>query len=119
MLTNTRLGYLWCGLTGGILLMSSLPGSSLIYKVVAAHDLIRWVHFIAYALVASIPVAAWRLWTSVLASFAIAVLGIAFELLHAFIQGCAIFPQNVLADLFGVACGILLGMNIRVMRNSA
>jgi VanZ family protein len=55
----------------------------------------------------------------VLASFAIAVLGIAFELLHAFIQGRTISPENVLADLFGVVCGILLGMNIRVMRNSA
>ena len=54
-----------------------------------------------------------------LASFAIAVLGIAFELLHAFIQGRAVSLQNVLADLFGVACGILLGMNIRVMRKSA
>jgi hypothetical protein len=28
-------------------------------------------------------------------------------------------PQNASADLFGIAAGILLGLNIRMMRNSA
>lgn len=92
---------------------------SLIYKFSATHELSRWVHFIAFALAVSIPVVARRIRTSVLVAVATVTLGISFELLKASIQRCAVSPNNVVADLFGAACGILLGMNIRVMRKPA
>ena len=119
MLTNKQLRYLWCVLTGGILLMSILPGSSSIYQAVAAYDANRWIHFLIYATVAAIPVVAWRHRTSVLFSLVIVALGIALELLHAHIPGLIGRPQNAFADMFGAGAGILLGLNIRMMRNSA
>jgi uncharacterized membrane protein YedE/YeeE len=119
ILTNPQLRYFWCVLTGGILLMSNLPGSSLIYQAVAAYDSNRWVHFLVYATVAVIPVVAWRRRTSVLFSLVIVALGIALELLQTHIPGLIGRPQNAFADMFGVGAGILLGLNIRMMRNSA
>jgi len=115
MLTNSRLRYLWCVLTGAILLMPILPGSSLIYQAVAAYDANRWIHFLAYATVAAIPISSWGRRTSVLFSLAIVVIGIPLELL----QGFTGRAQNVFADLFGFGAGILLGLNIRMMRTSA
>jgi zinc transporter ZupT len=47
------------------------------------------------------------------------MLGTVLESLQAFVPGLFARPQILLADLFGVAAGILLGLNIRVMFNSA
>jgi len=100
------------------MLMSILPGRNVIYHAVAAYDANSWVHFLIYILVAAIPVAAWRRRSSVLLCLLIAVLGIFIKLLHAFIPLLMIRHQNVLADMFGVAAGILLGSNIRMLRSS-
>jgi len=118
MLTNTRLRYLWCVLTGAILLMPILLENSLIYQTFVACDANRWVHFVVYATVAVIPVVAWWRRTSVLFSLAIVVLGIPIELLQAHMPGLIGRPQNVFADMFGFGAGILLGLNIRMMRTS-
>ena len=99
--------------------MSILPGNSSIYQVVATHGLNRWVHFLAYAAVAAIPVGAWRRRSTILFSLVIVMLGTALESLQAFIPGLIARPQILLADLFGVAAGVLLGLNVRVMFNSA
>lgn len=119
MLTNMRLAFLWCVLTVGILLMSFLPGSSLIYRVVAPYDANRWVHFLVYAIVIAIPVAAWKRRTSVLLSLVTTVLCISIEFLQVHIPGLIAHPQYALADLFGAAAGILLGSNIRMLYSSA
>jgi hypothetical protein len=118
MMTKRRLFYLWCLLVAAIFLASLLPGSSRIYRVIAGCDSNRWVHFLAYALAAAIPVAAWRRTGTVLLSFLVAVMSVVLELLHA--HGSGPFPraQNIAADLFGAAAGILLGLNLRMMRNS-
>ena len=63
---NNRLLYLWCVLTVGVVLISLLPGSIWIYHFLAAYDSNRWGHFLAYASVATIPVAAWKRRTSIL-----------------------------------------------------
>lgn len=114
-----RLRYLWCVLIGGIFFMSILPGNSSIYQVVATHGLNRWVHFLAYGAVASIPVAAWRRRGTILFSLFIVMLGTVLESLQAFVPGLTARTRILLADLFGVAAGILLGLNVRVMFNSA
>jgi hypothetical protein len=119
MLTNTRLRYLWCVLTGGILIMSILSGCSSIYQSVVAYSANRWIHFLVYATVTAIPVFAWRRRSSVLFSLIIVVLGFTFELLQAHIPGLIGRPQNAFADMFGFGAGILLGLNIRMMRTSA
>jgi len=119
MLTKMRLRYLWYVLICGILLMSILPVSSSIYKVVVAYDANRWIHFLVYAAVASLPAAAWKRRSSKLLAMAIIGLCIAVEPLRTLIPGPIVRPQNALADLFGVVAGILLALNLRRMRTSA
>jgi len=119
MLINTQLRYLWCVLTGGVLLMSILPGSISSYQAVAVYNSNRWVHFLVYATVVAIPVASWRRRSGVLFALSLAILAIILESLQTTIPGPIVRPQNVLADLFGVGAGILLGLNIRTMRASA
>ena len=119
MLTRMRLRYLWYVLIGGILSMSILPGGSSIYQVVAAYDANRWIHFLVYATVASLPTVAWKRRMSLLLPMAVIGLCIALEPLRTLIPGPIVRPQNVLADLFGVVAGILLGLNLRRMRASA
>ena len=118
MLTNNRLFYLWCVLTGGVILISVLPGSSSIDHFLAAYDSNRWAHFLAYVSVATIPVAAWKSRTSILFSLIPALVSIALELWQSHMPGPMVRTQNVPADLFGIAAGVLLGLNIRMMRNS-
>ena len=113
MLNNTRLRYLWCVLAGGILLYSLLPGSSWVYRVIATYDSNRWVHFVVYSAVAALPVAVCRRWPKLILALLIAGVCIALELTQAYISSPIGRRQNVAADLFGVAAGILLGSNIR------
>jgi hypothetical protein len=106
-------------LAGGIFLASILPGNSSTYQFIAAFDANRWVHFLAYASISTIPFATWKSKVNMFLSLLPAVISIALEGLQTHVSGPALCVLNVPADLFGLAAGVLLGMNIRVMRNSA
>jgi hypothetical protein len=84
-----------------------------------AYDSSHWIHFVIYALVAVIPVVAWRKRANIMFSLAMPVLGATSELLQALIPGIVGRSQYGIADLFGVAAGILLGANIRMTYSSA
>jgi hypothetical protein len=118
-MTNDRLFYPWCFLAGVIFLVSILSSGSPVYHLIATVDSNRWIHFFAYASMATIPVAVWKGKTNVLLSFIPAIMSIVLELLQDHFGGPFIRTQNVSADLFGIAAGVLLGLNIRVMRNPA
>ncbi len=117
---NTRLRLIWYVLVGGVLLMSIRPGSSWLYQVISTNELNRWVHFLAYILLVAIPFASWKGRTGGALSLLVAALGIGLEVTQALISGpmLALAPDNVTADLFGVAAGTLLGYNIRLLRSS-
>jgi hypothetical protein len=119
MSTNTRLCYLWCAMTSALFFISILPSGSWTYKALSIYDSNRWLHFLACATIAAIPVAAWRPRTNLLLSLVIGSLGVVPELLQQIIPGSIARPRNILADLFGVAAGVLLGLNMRVMLNPA
>ena len=119
MSMDNRLFYFWCMLISVIFLTSILPGGSSAYQVIAAYDANRWLHFLAYAAVATIPIALWKPRSNVMLAFLPPVISIALELLQAHLSGPAIRAQNAPADFFGLAAGVLLGLNIRVMRNSS
>ncbi len=119
MLKKNRLVYLWCLSLGGILFLSILRGSSWYYDSIAAVDSSRWAHFLAYALVATIPVAAWRYRRDVAFCLVPVLMSVALESLQMHTPGPVAHIHNVSADIFGIAAGILLGLNLRIMRNSA
>ena len=115
MLTQIRLRYLWYVLICGIFLMSIIPGNNSIYRLVVAYDANRWIHFLVYAIVATLPAVAWKRRFSMLLPMAVVGLCMALEPLQAYIMGPIVRPRNVLADVFGVGAGILLGLNLRRM----
>lgn len=119
MLSDKQLRFLWCVLSCGVLLMSTPFAADWIDHFIGVNNVNSWLHFGAFAFVAAIPVAAWRQRTNQLLSLVFVLVGIAIELMPAFIPGTIVRPQNAPADLFGVGAGILLGLNLRMLRNSA
>ena len=119
MIAKYRIPFLWCVLTSGLVLITILPDNNALHDIVTGFDSNRWAHFIAYAAVVTIPVALWRRRTSIFLSLLPAFLAIALEFLPIYVPGEMPHRQSVPADLFGVAAGILLGLNIRAMRASA
>ncbi|MDR3573729.1 MAG: hypothetical protein P4L50_07705 [Anaerolineaceae bacterium] len=118
MLRSNRLVYLWCALIGGIALSAILPTNSQIYKSFADYDSNRWCHFLAYTSVVAMPFVLRKRKQGFLLFFVPPVFCIVLEMLHAYIPGLADRVQNTQADLFGAAAGVLLGLNLRVMRNA-
>src|ERR1017187_8662465 len=114
MLTNNRLFYLWCVLTGGVILISVLPGSSSIDHFLAAYDSNRWAHFLAYASVATIPVAACKMTYNILFSLIPALVSIALELWQSHMPGPMVRTHNVPADLLVLAAGATVDLSIRM-----
>jgi hypothetical protein len=113
-----RFLYIWCLLIWAILLVSSLQHARSVYQYIAPLDLSRWIHFLAYAAVVALPIAAWVRKKSILLSFIAPILSIAIEATQAGIPLPALRMQTIPADLFGIGAGILLGLNIRMMHRS-
>ena len=118
MSNKRRLRYLWCTLMGGLVFISILPESGWMCQIVGGHDLNRWVHFLAYGTMVAVPFIVWRSRTDIWLPLILVATGIALEFLQRLIPGSNVQVQNALADLFGVAAGILLGLNLRAMRAS-
>jgi 4-amino-4-deoxy-L-arabinose transferase-like glycosyltransferase len=116
MSKSWQLSATWLTLICSILVVTNLPGRSWLYQVMFPYNYNRWLHFIAYATIAAIPVVAWRRWSIVLASVVAALLVVALGSLQTFLPNHMDRPQPALPDLFGIAAGILLGLNLRMMR---
>lgn len=114
-----RFLYLWCLLVCSIFLSSSLQSAKWAYHYLAPYDSNRWIHFIVYAVIVALPVGTWRRRKAILLSFVPPIMSIILESLQAGIPLPVLQTQTIPADLFGVAAGILLGLNIRTMRKSA
>jgi hypothetical protein len=111
--------YVWGVLAGGVMFISVLPSGSWLGQVTAPYCANPWVRFLAYAAVAAIPYAAWRMRWGILCSLLAAGFSVAYGLFHTIGGGPAGAMQNIPPDLFGVAAGVLLGLNLRFIRNSA
>lgn len=116
MPTNKLLRYFWYLLAAGIVCMSIFSGSNWMAKAAVGYNLTRWVHFLAYVTLVAIPVVAWRKGIGLLFPLIIGMTGFAVELLQTFRPGSSFRPQNAIADAFGICAGILLGLNLRMMR---
>lgn len=118
MLKSNRFLFLWCALIGGIIFVAILPGNNWIYKLIADYDSSRWLHFLAYGAVVAVPFATSKYKRGFLFAFIPPIVCIALESSHANVPGAAVRSQNIPADLFGIAAGVLLGLDLRVLSNS-
>jgi hypothetical protein len=119
MFKNNRLVYLWYFLIGGVFLISILRSSTWNYHLIASFDPSRWAHFLAYAMVTAIPVAAWKFRRDVAFCLIPVMVSIALEFMQAHTPEPIAHIHNVSADMYGAVAGILLGLNFRLMRNAA
>jgi hypothetical protein len=70
-------------------------------------------------MVVALPVGTWQRRESIFLSFVPPILSIVLEALQAGFPLSLLRTQTVPADLFGIAAGMLLGLNIRTIRNAA
>ena len=116
---DVQLRCIWGALAIGMLAISVLPSATHLDPLSAAYGTDKWVHFLAYAVVTSIPCTAWRTKRNVLFCLAVVAFCVLCELLSTMAGRPARGPENVISDLFGIAAGVLLGLNLRYSRNSA
>lgn len=115
---DLRLLCIWGALAVGVLVVSVLPSATSFDPFSAAYWTDKWTHFLAYALVTSIPCTASRTKRSVLFCLAVVAFCALCELLSTMAGRPAHGPENVVSDFFGIAAGILLGLNLRYSRSS-
>jgi hypothetical protein len=114
-----RFPYPWCLLICTVFLSSSLQSTRSAYQYLAPYDSSRWIHFLVYAVIVALPVGTWQRKESIFLSFVPPIMSIVIEALQAGFPLSLLRTQTVPADLFGIAAGILLGLNIRTIRNAA
>jgi len=119
MTTKLRFRLAWGALAFGILFMSLLPGRSGLYHILSAYYASDWTRFLVFAAAASVPCAAWRTRKRVLYALLVVVLSVVLEALRAIHTGPVVHPELIPSDLFGIAAGVLLGLNLRLMNSSA
>lgn len=115
---STRMRCLWVLLVGGTLLISTNNGNEWVYQAVRSNDLNRWIHFLAYGAIVILTFVAWKSRIGALLVLLVTALGLGFELSPVSGSGPSTNRDTALADLFGIASGILLELNIRLLRSS-
>lgn len=119
MNNHLRLRYVWAVLAAGVLFFSALSGASWLGQVTVPYCPSRWIHFLVYAAVTSIPCTAWCKKRSVLFCLSVVAFSAVCELLLAIAGRPARGLENAVSDFFGIAAGVLLGLNLRLSRSSA
>ena len=118
-LTSRRLRRYWYLLVGIIVLLSLTPNPR-------AHNDLRqvffdrfWFHFLAYVVVSILPLLAWRRRAGLILSSGTALLSIGLEMLRGFVNRSSVDVQGTIVNLLGIVAGILLGLNILMLRSRA
>jgi putative effector of murein hydrolase len=101
---------------GAALILSNLPAAGWPYDEIIPYASNHWFHFVMYAAIVAIPVTMWKRKYRFMLSLVAVLVVIALGSLQTFIPGHANRSQNAMPDLFGVAAGVLLGLNLRMIR---
>jgi hypothetical protein len=118
MLTKSRLRLYWFMLVSGVIVSSLLPGVvGLRDSLIAGNITSNWLHFLVYALVATLPMLAWKSRSGLAVSLGVALLSVALQVLHGFTSGRVTDSHITVVNLLGVTSGILLGLNIRALQS--
>src|SRR5580658_10495252 len=116
-MSRNTLRVLWCALLVAALVLSNLPAEGWPYASITLYASNHWFHFLLYAAIVAIPVTVWKKKYRFMLSLVAVLLVIALGSLQTFIPGHQNRSQNAMPDLFGVAAGVLLGLNLRLARD--
>lgn len=108
---------MWGALLGTALILSNLPGTGRPYETITYYASNHWFHFLLYAALVTIPVTVWKKKYRFMLSLVAVLVVIALGSLQTFVPGHSNRSQNAMPDLFGVAAGVLLGLNLRMIRD--
>jgi hypothetical protein len=117
--SQSLLRYAWYVLVGGMLLICCLPARGWLYQFMVPYYESMWARFFVYTFATSIPFVVWLRRDYIVYSFGLVVLAAVFEILGVLAVGRGGHQVDVLAELYGIVAGILLGLNLRRMRASA
>jgi hypothetical protein len=76
-----------------------------------------WAHFLVYAMAATLCMFAWKHKTAFVLAVGLFILSVGLQLLHWLIFRNAIDYFGIVVNLFGIIAGVLLGLNILVLRS--
>jgi putative effector of murein hydrolase len=107
----------WCALLAAALILSNVPAAGWPFETIGYYASNHWFHFLLYAAIVTIPVTIWKRKYRFMLSLVAVLLVIALGSLQTFIPGHGNRSQNAMPDLFGVAAGVLLGLNLRMIRD--
>jgi len=108
---------LWCSLLVAALILSNLPAEGWPFDAINYYASDHWFHFLLYTAIVAIQVTMWKRKYRFMLSLVAVLLVIALGSLQTFIPGHRNRSQNAMPDLFGVAAGVLLGLNLRMIRD--
>lgn len=115
MTRQKQMGIAWCAAAATLLMVSGFPGDGRMGAEATWYVTNHWVHFLAYAGLLSIPWASWRIRIASLCCAAVGLLALS-GLPHLLFGWPAQVAENLISEFFGVAAGVLLGLNLRVIR---
>jgi hypothetical protein len=110
--TSLNLQIAWYMLIGLIMLVSFMPNTSLHNSFICCYINSDWVRFFVFAIVAAIPLLAWRIRVGIVLSFGTAIVTAVSQVLYGVIIKHVIDVQCILISLLGIAAGILLALNL-------
>ena len=114
---SLQLRLYWGLLTGMIVLVSLLPSPGMQKDLLSIHFDRYWFNFLTYVAVSNLPLLAWRRRTGLMLALGMAVLSVGLEALRGLVLDQSIDLNGMIVNLLGIAAGILLGLNILMIRS--
>lgn len=76
-----------------------------------------WLHFLVFAVIATINMLAWRQPASFITAFGLFAISVGLQLIHNARTGLGIDRFALIANLLGISAGVLLGLNIATLKS--
>ena len=102
----------WCVLIALIALTSLFSGEIMHKPPLNEYIDSGWAHFFAYMAAAALPLLTWKRRTGLAVALGVAILSVLFQILRGLVAGSVVDFDATVINLFGIAAGILLGLNL-------
>jgi hypothetical protein len=107
----------WFTLIVAIALVSLLPRTASYLPILGPYLDRGWAHFMVYGCAATLCMLAWRSRTALFLASGLFLLSVGTQFLHSFKVGLDPDSFSIVVNMFGIAAGILLGLNLVTLRS--